>query len=1034
MYALQLELRLQDKTAQADELLRQSETLRSGERGEDPVVLEQYAWQGPYSQVIGWVPDPSAVQTGPIPVFQRNEKLQVKLRTGARWATSADLRKGPHGELRLRLRERFGATLVVLDYNRDGLPDLLLLGAVVQDGQVRDLLLRNEGHSRFTDVTTEAGLDGARPSVGCCVADFDNDGFFDLLITGVGEQRLYRNTGRAGFEDVTSRAGLDQLKTVCLGASFVDLDRDGDLDLVIAQYAATPEAALAMLGGAAEARGAGLAVYENLGESKPVEKPAPDKPAGLTVRFQRLKEPAALLGDAVPTVSLAVSDIDRDHDLDLVVLADRTPPQLVLNDRLMRFHRTALPAALAEPSNVPWNGALVLDSRHGNRAGTRYDGRSDLLLVGPNQPPALLLNHSHPAETDVTTWFEHGATNSPPLLQAQAIDLDRDGWTDVVGLSAEVPHKPVFLHNDGKRLVHLPGSLGADAAWPNDLLAVSAAPFQGDCLPHLMIWSETKGLELHESKDNGNSAQIVSLDGQRGPKEGRMRCNRDGLGSWVVAQVESLWTGTEYTTLSAGLGQSVGPLLLGIGPRPQADVVRIQWPDNTIQAEFGIAPCKLARIREADRRADSCPVLFAWNGQRYEFLTDCLGAGSVGEELPGGGHRYPRPEESIKIEGSQLVPLNGEYVIKMAEPMDEVTYLDRVELAVVDHPAGARVYPDERFVASGPPASQRLLAFREEVYPVQARDHRGRDVTQTLRAWDRSTVDGFARRAWLGLAEEHWVELDFGDRLKRFSSSDRLCLFLAGWTEYAYPETIYAAERAGVPMQVPVLERLGEHGRWQPVMEAGFPAGLPRMMTLDVTGKLGGDRCVLRLRTNMEIYWDQIFVAPLLDERALSITTLDAQSATLTVRGFLREVSPDGKPPVLYDYDQPLPVPESQMMGRVTRLGDVTSLLRAVDDRFVIVGPGDEVTVRFDARRLKEPTKGWQRSFVLRTWGYCKDSAPFTATGGAVGPLPFRAMHDYPYGPEVRYPHSDYEQEYNTRWIGPGQLSGAVHSGMASKR
>src|SRR5260370_20739176 len=135
-----------------------------------------------------------------------------------------------------------------------------MLGAVVDKGQVGDLLLRNEGDGRFTDVTEEAGLQGARPSLGCCAADYDNDGYPDLCITGVGEQHLFRNTGKGRFEDVSTRAGLDKLKTVCLGAAFVDLDQDGDLDLVVTQYG-TPEHVRAASKSAQPPRGQGLAVF-----------------------------------------------------------------------------------------------------------------------------------------------------------------------------------------------------------------------------------------------------------------------------------------------------------------------------------------------------------------------------------------------------------------------------------------------------------------------------------------------------------------------------------------------------------------------------------------------------------------------------------------------------------------------------------------------------------------------------------------------------------------------------------------------------
>jgi hypothetical protein len=103
----------------------------------------------------------------------------------------------------------------------------------------------------------------------------------------------------------------------------------------------------------------------------------------------------------------------------------------------------------------------------------------------------------------------------------------------------------------------------------------------------------------------------------------------------------------------------------------------------------------------------------------------------------------------------------------------------------------------------------------------------------------------------------------------------------------------------------------------------------------------------------------------------------------------------------------------------MTRYGDVTELLRDRDDRFVIFGPGDALTVKFDAQALPPLPDGWQRSFVLRTWGYCKDAGPFTAAGGTIEPLPFAAMKNYPPGSDERYPldvlHREYLKRFNTR-------------------
>ena len=299
-------------------------------------------------------------------------------------------------------------------------------------------------------------------------------------------------------------------------------------------------------------------------------------------------------------------------------------------------------------------------------------------------------------------------------------------------------------------------------------------------------------------------------------------------------------------------------------------------------------------------------------------------------------------------------------------------------------------------------------------------------MTETLRFWDRRTVDGFRKlKGWIGYAEEHGIILDFGDRLSGYG---------AGRSTRAVPGrmggiSVFADELCGRDggsgARPPAIERLEPTGSWQTIEpHAGYPAGLPRMMTVDLTGKLSGERCVLRIKTNMECYYDQAFIAvrDRQAEKAVRVKSLGVARAVLGYRGYMREVSPDGEQPLLYDYDHVDPAPLARLSGKLTRFGDVAALLQKDDDQLCLVGPGDEVRVEFAAGEVAELAPGWTRSYVLRSYGYCKDADPFTAGGDTVEPLPWRGMPAYPFDREVRRPsdagYELYLRRYQTRAAG----------------
>jgi len=628
-----------------------------------------------------------------------------------------------------------------------------------------------------------------------------------------------------------------------------------------------------------------------------------------------------------------------------------------------------------------------------------------LLNAGTNDAPRLLLRQSASPGDALAAMFRPGSTKSNALIQAQALDIDQDGRTDVAGVDAS--GGAVFLQQDaGGRLVELSSAFGP---MPAGVIAAACADLDGDCHPDVVAWSDADGLVLRQNAGNGNRAVRLRLLGQRTEVKDHRRTNLDGVGTRVVVQAGATLTAIENTTLNAGLGTSRLPLSVGVGRADRADVVRLRWPDQVPQAELNVPTCEVVKIVETNRKPTSCPVLFTWNGSRYEFITDILGGGALGESGADGSIRPARPSESVAIEASQLVAQGGRYRLKLAEPMDEVMYLDQVRLDVVDRPAGVAVYPDERFTFGNDPPTEELVAVRL-AEPKSARDHRGRDVTEVVRTIDGKFVDGFLRRPWLGYAEEHFVEFDAE------IPAGKGWLVLTGGTDYPYPESIYAATQAGVELLGPVLERM-DGGKWVKVADVGFPAGLTKTMTFPLP-PLSVGPARLRLRTNMQIFWDRIAVGTVVAE-APKVRSL-AATAELRRRGFAQEITPPGSPLIAYDDARSESVAFSPWKGRLTKYGDVTTLLNDEDDRFALCGPGDEVEFSFDATKLPPPPDGWTRSFVLRSKGYCKDVSPFTVTGGEVGPLPFRGMKTYPPGkgevPPAR--QADYDREWNTRTIG----------------
>ncbi len=659
------------------------------------------------------------------------------------------------------------------------------------------------------------------------------------------------------------------------------------------------------------------------------------------------------------------------------------------------------------------------------------DGRTDLVAADPTGPVVAWRNVTErPGSQAARLRFESFPINAVRWRSVQAIDLDLDGLPDLLGLpappkeaGATVP--PEWARNEGNRFVKGTLSLGPEGIGLDGMIAVDLV---GDALPDPLVIRPGEPPAAARNQGNGNHWLALQLDGHWQVRKAGMRTNSHGIGTRLVLEGQGTYVRYDHTTPDSGLSQSIAPIVVGLGASSKVEVIHLSWPDGVLQGELNLAADQKTTFIESNRKPTSCPVLFTWNGERFVCIGDFLGGGGLGYLIAPGVYNTPDRDESVAIAGDQLRPFEGALRVSLTEPMDEISYIDHLRLEVVDRPPGVSATPDERFAPEGRRPSGELIGWRTQIEPVRAADLEGRDLTETLKHWDRRTADAFKkRRAWIGYAEEHGIVLEFGDRLSRFSPKDPLVLCLAGWVEYPYSQTNYAAATAGVALTPPAIERRRDDGTWEVIEpHAGYPAGLPRLMTLDLTGKLTGPRCVLRIKTNMECYYDQAFIAvrDRAAESSFRVVTLPVARAVLGHRGYTREVSPDGRHPLLYDYDYVNPAPLAWFSGKLTRYGDVADLLRSDDDRLCVVGPGDEIRIEFDAGSLPKLPDGWTRSYVLRSYGYCKDADPFTALSDTVEPLPWRGMPAFPFGPDVRRPadagYEAYLREYQSRSAGGG--------------
>jgi Tfp pilus assembly protein PilF len=814
--------------------------------------------------------------------------------------------------------------------------------------------------------TEQTGLRIKGDGVACAVGDYDNDGRPDLAIALTDRVVLFHNLGRGKFADTTMAAGIRPLNQP-QGLTFVDFDHDGDLDLFVTGTSISSDAGPNVL-------------WRNNGNST----------------FTEWSKPTGLAGMQA-TRGAVLSDINNDRAIDLIVGSADGSPHVYENQREGAFKQQPL---YVEKGLSPTRGIVVSDFNK--------DGWMDVALTHAGAPGVSLWRNVQGQQ------FERIPLSMPEVTGAWGItpiDFDNDGWIDlaVIVETTKGTELRVLRNTGASGFVDVSEALGLRKLNLHAARSVISADIDGDGAADLVVTRESGDpMVLHNVGGGRNHSLRIDLTG--------LADNKTAIGTKVEVFSDGNWQKFEVAGSSGYMSQGPTEIVAGLGSSDRADVVRLLWPTGVPQDELDLSSAKPAMLTELDRRGSSCPVLFAWDGAKYQFITDVVGAAVIGHWISPTSRNQSDTDEWVKVDGDKLRGRNGNLSVRFGEPMEEINYIDKLRLVAVDHPVGTEAYPDERFLSEPPFASGKVVLASEKTHPpAGAWDNDGHDVLATLASRDKKYVRDFTNLSYAGFANTHELTLDLGE----WSATSPLRLFLYGYVEYFSASSMYAAWQAGIEPRAPSIEAQLPDGSWKTVIEdAGFPAGLPRMIVVDLTGKLPANARRIRIKTNLQIYWDQILIDNAPDvSRLAHQTELPLSSAHLAFRGYPRQI--DGETPgdLTYDYQSiSMTGPFQWQRGNYTRYGDVTPLLMQRDNHYVIFGSGEDIDAEFSDAALPALPADWKRDYFFYADGFVKDMDFYEALPFTVADMPFDGMSTYPYPPTEHFPDDASTLAYQLDW------------------
>lgn len=506
------------------------------------------------------------------------------------------------------LPETMGSGCAFIDFDNDGNPDILLINGMDFPGHKRRRttmkLYRNNGNGTFTDVTAQAGLDFEMYGMGVAVGDYNNDGWEDIYLTGVGESRLLRNDhGR--FRDVTFEAGV-QNAGFGSSAAWVDYDRDGKLDLIVANYVDWSEKGdlYCSIDGHNKAyctpesyKGASCRLFHNLGDG----------------RFEDVTKHASLYDPTAKSLGVAVLDFDQDGWPDIAISNDTQPNKLYRNNRDGTFSDMGIPAGIGVGENGIARGAMGIDAADYDRSG--YPS----LAIGnfSNEMLALYHNVRNRLFIDVAPITGIGRDTLLSLsFGLFFFDYDLDGFddlfianghveTDISRVQPRVGYDqlPLMFHNDGvdarnfTRFSNVSTALGFSTRYV--ARGAAYADINNDGALDILMTTNTGPACLFQNVGTTNNGLRLKAVGRKS--------NRSAIGATVRVHTPAGIMTKVVHSGSSYCSQSELTLTFGMGSQPVAEQVEIQWPSGEHDVLKNVAVNSTYTIEEGGQIVNTRP-------------------------------------------------------------------------------------------------------------------------------------------------------------------------------------------------------------------------------------------------------------------------------------------------------------------------------------------------------------------------------------------------------------------------------------------